>query len=89
MSIATSTPAEITFKISELASMIHTAHPRMPLLLKEIHGILKADPENVTLLSEEEIGIIVAGLSKQTQTEITTAAIKKKTSLKNTTLADL
>lgn len=70
---------ELKMKIAELQSMILDAHPRMPLLLKDIHSILKNDPDNVTLLSEEDIGIIVAGLKKQTATEITTATLKKST----------
>lgn len=82
-------PEEIKIKIAELQELILSAHPRLPLLLQEIHKVLKNDPENVTLLSEEDIGIIVSGLMRQTSTEITTAAMKKKTSLKNTTLADL
>lgn len=70
---------ELKMKIAELQSMILGAHPRMPLLLKDIHSILKNDPDNVTLLSEEDIGIIVSGLKKQTATEITTATLKKST----------
>jgi ribosomal protein L6P/L9E len=75
-------------KIAELQEQIHTAHPRMPMLLKDIHAILKADPDNVTLLSEEDIGIIVSGLKKQTATEIA-ASITKKKSLKSVTAMDL
>lgn len=82
-------PEELTMKIAELQDCIISAHPRMPLLLKDIHTALKTDPENVTLLTEEQIEIIVSGLEKQTQTEITAATLKKKVSLKNTSLADL
>lgn len=87
--MASSTPQDIAMKIAELDSMIKAAHPRMPMLLRDIHTILKNDPENVTLLSEEDIAVIVSGLKKQTQVEITATAMKKKTSLKSTTLADL
>ena len=80
---------ELQMKISALENAIHTAHPTMPILLKEIHTILKNDPSNVTLLSEEDISIIVSGLKQQTKTEITQATMKKKTSLKNVGLADL
>lgn len=87
--MTTLTPESIAMKIAELDDLIKSAHPRLPILLKEIHAVLKADPDNVTLLSEEDIGIIVTGLKKQTATEITAATLKKKTSLKNTSLADL
>lgn len=84
------TPEVIAMKIAELRESILSAHPRMPTLLREIHTVLKSDPDNVTLLSEEDIGIIVSGLKRQTATEISIAAIKgKKPSLKNTTLADI
>jgi hypothetical protein len=87
--MATMTAESIAMKIAELQEVILNAHPRMPMLLREIHTILKADPDCVTLLSEEDIGAIVSGLKKQTMTEITAATLKKKTSLKNTSLADL
>jgi hypothetical protein len=40
----------------------------MPTLLREIHTALRKQPENVVILSEEEIGIIVTGLEVQTNT---------------------
>jgi hypothetical protein len=41
-------------------------------------------------MSEEDIGILVSGLKKQTMTEITTAVLKTNSkALKNTSLADL
>ena len=79
----------LQMKISSLQNAILSAHPTMPILLREIHTILKNDPSNVTLLSEEDIAILVSGLKQQTKTEITQAAMKKKTSLKNVGLADL
>jgi hypothetical protein len=79
----------IQMQIAELEQAMLAAHPRMPLLLKDIHTALKSDPANVTLLTEDEIGIIVAGLKKQTATEITATLMKKKTSLKATSVDDL
>lgn len=82
--------SELQMKIASLQEAIHAAHPTMPILLKEIHTILKNDPSNVTLLSEEDISIIVNGLKIQTKTEITAATLKKKpAALKNVSLADL
>lgn len=61
---------DITFqlkeKVASLEAALLSAHPSMPLLLRDIHTALRAQPENVTLLSEEEISILVRGLEKQT-----------------------
>jgi hypothetical protein len=81
---------ELQMKISSLEEAILKAHPTMPILLKEIHTILKNDPTNVTLLSESDIAVIVSGLKQQTKTEITASTMKKKSAaLKNVSLADL
>lgn len=78
-------------QIENLKNALLSAHPTMPILLREIHKTLKADPEVVTLLSEEDIGVIVKGLSKQTQTTIATslASGKKGKSIKSIGVADL
>jgi hypothetical protein len=58
----------------------------MPTLLREIHTTLRKQPENVTLLSEEEIKVIVNGLQKQTGVELVQAVTKapgKTAALKN------
>ena len=89
---APSIPETIRLKIAELQQCILTAHPRLPTLLHEIHKVLEADPDVVTLLDEESIGIIVSGLKKQTATEISTAALKSKSTkaaLTKTTVDDL
>ena len=84
------TPEQIRMSIAELQQCILAAHPRLPVLLRDIHKVLKSDPDCVTLLSEEDIGIIVSGLKIQTKTEITASTLKKKASnLKNTSLEDL
>jgi hypothetical protein len=82
---------QVREKIASLADALTTAHPRMPLLLKEIHTHLRADPEIVTLLDEDQIQIVVKGLIKQTNTELAAAVLKstKKVSMKNITTADL
>jgi hypothetical protein len=87
--MATTTPEQIKMQITELEQLIQSAHPRMPILLKDIHKLLLSDPDNITLLDDASIGVIVSGLKKQTATEITAGVLKKKTTLKNTTLADL
>lgn len=66
---------ELAEKVQQLSALILDKHPRMPTLLREIHTALLAQPENVTLMSEEEIQIIVSGLKVQTGVEFATAAI--------------
>lgn len=86
------TPAEqLKEKLVRLESQLLEAHPQLPILLREIHTTLKSDPEIVTILTEEEIGIIVSGLKRQTNTEIAVKAAKKTSTakLKNVGLMDL
>ena len=66
---------ELREKCQELSNMILEKHPRMPMLLREIHTAILAQPEQVTLLSEEDIASIVKGLFIQTGTEFAAAAI--------------
>lgn len=76
---ATNTQAfEIKEKLAQLENALLEKLPTMPTLLRDIHRSLKADPDVVTLLSEEECAILVQGLKKQTQTEIATKVIKAK-----------
>lgn len=55
-------------KVAALQASILAKHPSLPTLLSEIHKNIKANPEQITLLSEEDIGIIVNGLEIQTKT---------------------
>ncbi len=63
-------------KILTLQSALLEANPRMPVLLQEIHRTLKNDPAIVTLMSEDEIAVIVSGLKAQTTTTLVTSAVK-------------
>ncbi len=81
-------------KIGELQEQLLAAHPQMPTLLRTIHKQLLEDNSLVQTLTEEEIGVIVSGLKKQTGIHITTKASKASTtSLKkkhaNLTVDDL
>jgi len=71
------TPAEqLQEQIMQLRNALDTSNPGMPTMLRTIHTALRADPANVTLLTPEEVGTVVAGLMKQTNTVIATAAVK-------------
>jgi len=67
---------EVKEKVAELSNLLLAKHPRMPVLLREIHTTLRAQPENVTLLTDEEVNIIVEGLKIQTGIEFASSAIK-------------
>lgn len=69
---------ELKEKVASLESMLLKQNPEMPLLLRKIHTQLAQDPELVTLLSEEDIGIIVRSLSVQMKVEISTTPAKKE-----------
>lgn len=84
----------IRFKLADLDSAIKSDHPRMAGILREIHQAQAKDPELVTILSEEEIGILVSGLEKHKNIHIVQALAKKKSgasgkALKSTTVDDL
>jgi hypothetical protein len=79
---------DIREKVAALQGHLLTAHPLIPTLLRTIHTQLKADPEIVTLMSEEEIKVIVSGLQYQTKVKLVEASTPKKKSLKKMDLDD-
>lgn len=82
---------QVKEKIAHLEELLTSQVPTYTTALRDIHAQLKKDEEIVTLLTEEEIAIIVTGLKKQTNTVINAAAKKAAAgkSLKSMTLADL
>ncbi len=78
-------------KIASLQAELLAVTPRLPTLLREIHSTIKADPDQITLLSEDEICTIVCGLKKQTNTHIVNIAVasKSKKSLKSIGVDDI
>lgn len=77
------TPTEqVKERILTLEQSILESNPRLPTLLREIKLLLVKDPEIVTNLSEDDIGIIVSGLKKQTGVELLGATSSKKKSSK-------
>jgi hypothetical protein len=67
-------------KMNRLAEAIHTKHPTMSVLLMQIHKQLRADPELVTTLDEDAIGIVVSGLQVVTKTELVSVVLKESKS---------
>lgn len=69
--MAALTPYEqLQERVLALQTTILNKHPSMPTLLQDIWRTLKAQPENVTLMSEQEIAIIVSGLQVQTNVSL-------------------
>lgn len=77
------TPAELfkerLAKLQEV--LISNTNEALPRVLADIKQSILQDPEQVTIMSEEEIGLVVSGLIKQTGIAITPVK-KKATSLK-------
>lgn len=85
---------EVKEKLTRLQDALLSSHPTIPVLLRDIHTHLRTDPEIVTLLSEDEIAIIVKGLAKQTNSVIASDIMKSPKSaankaLKNTSVDDI
>lgn len=82
---------QIHGKILEIEEALLSNNPGLPLMLRTIHTAIREDHDTVTILSEEEISILVRGLMKQTATVIASEATAKKAgkALKNMTADDI
>lgn len=91
MSTESNQAYQIKEKLAQLEAALLAQTPGMKELLHEIHRSLKADPEVVTLLSEQECSILVRGLKKLTATEIATKSLgaSRKKAQSKMTIADL
>ena len=69
---------ELKEKVASLQEQLLNNNPLMGGLLRNIHKKLREDAELVTTLSDEEIGVIVRGLSVETKTQIATTPQKKE-----------
>lgn len=81
---------DLVDKILDLQYALQKELPTYESLLHTIHRNLANDPDTVHLLTDEQIGIIVAGLSKKTGVAITKELVAKKVKgPKNVTTADI
>ena len=81
---------QVREQIAQLQGALIAANPGMPTMLRTIHAALAKDKDIVTLLSPEEIGVVVSGLMKQTNTVIAAGIVKgTKKSGKNISVDDL
>jgi hypothetical protein len=81
---------QATEKIAALEVALANEQPNYAILLKEIHKQLSEDPDCVTLLTEEQIAILVSGLEKKVGVDLIAAMPKPKTkAVKNLSEDDL
>jgi len=71
-------PIDLENKILQLQEAVQNRLPGMSGMLQEIWNALKKQPENVTLLSEDNIQIIVSGLEVQTNNKLVEVLSKPK-----------
>lgn len=78
-------------KIMSLQQVMIAETPKLPVVLGEIKRILLKNPEVATLLTEEDIGKLVAGLSVRANEKLAEATVKstRAKSVKNATVDDL
>ena len=60
----------LVMEMAELQAALDSNVPGFATILKRIHEKLRADPAVVTLMSEEEIAVVVKGLSRHSQIEV-------------------
>lgn len=89
MSAPLSQNEQILEKLSLLQDNLEKSLPGYKDVLRSIHSQLRADPDMVHVLSEEQIGLIVAGLSKHKGVVIATAIAKSSNGGKKAKSLDL
>lgn len=67
----------LLMEMAELEQALNERVPGFANILREIHMKLKKDPATVTLLTDEEIGLIVSGLERHTNVTIVAPAAVK------------
>lgn len=95
ISAVAQTDHPIRMQLAELEAALNDKQPGFKTILRDIHTKLRQDPAIVTLLSDEEIGQILAGLKQHAQVEIIapkekkTASKEQKARVANMTADDL
>lgn len=73
---------QIEMAMAELESAMESSIPDYKNKLRDIHSMLLADPETVTLMTDEQIGLVVRGLIQFSGEELVAAEAKKSKSSK-------
>lgn len=74
---------QIKSRIIDLQDQLRKMAPEYESNLHYIHRALAVDPETVQLLTNEEIGVIVAGLARKTGVTIAAETVSKTGKGKN------
>jgi hypothetical protein len=69
---------QVRMKCAELEQALQTEDPRFKVVLKDLHEGIRKTPELLYALGDDQIALVVAGLSKFTGVEITTAKTSAK-----------
>ena len=80
---------QVREKLLFMESSLESENPDISGMLRFIHTALRKDPENVTLLSDEEKALVIRGLKYQTRTELAVAVTKKRKPKKAMTMDDI
>lgn len=70
---------ELASSIQDLEQALLAGHPQMPTLLRQIHAGLLQNPAAIHSLNDDQIAMIIKGLTSYTNTEIV-ASTEPKTS---------
>lgn len=76
-------------RLTSLQEKLQQQSPDYKTLLSTIHSNLRKDPDLVHILSNEQIGVIVAGLSKHTGITLVEATLKRSSKAPKVTLSSL
>lgn len=74
-------------EMEELEAALEQNVPGFVTILRDIHKKLAADPLTVTLLSREERGVIVRGMTRHANITIATKAVSKTSRSKKTPIS--
>lgn len=77
----------IAMEMAELESALNQQVPGFHTILRDIHIKLREDPNTVTLLSEDEIALIVKGLERHANVTLTAKAAKPTARAKKTPIS--
>lgn len=77
----------LALEMAELETALNAEVPGFLTILQDIHIKLRKDPDVVTLLSDEEIGVIVRGLERHANVTITAPKAAKTRIKKGTTIS--
>lgn len=83
--VALTSGSPLEMELAQLQADLLAKVPSFRTVLQDIHRKLKADPAVVTILTDDEIGLIISGLKTHAQVDV--IAPQKKKAVKKATAA--